>query len=78
MNLSRIVRSFNPARESSFVQRLRTYLSPLLFWSAIVLPLLYLPLLAIGIDTTTRLGTLVALLFFHIFCLLAGHSYTPR
>jgi len=77
MNLSRIVRRFNPAREPSFIQRFRSYLSPLLFWSAIVLPLLYLPLLAIGIDTTTHLGTLLALLLLHFFCLLAGHSYTP-
>jgi hypothetical protein len=77
MNLLGLVRSVTPARKPSFVQRLRTYLSPLLFWGAIVLPLLYLPLLATGIDTITHLGTLLALLLLHFFCILAGHSYTP-
>lgn len=78
MSLSRIIQRFDPAREQSFIQRIRTYLSPLLFWSAIVLPLLYLPLLAIGPDTTLHLVTFVVLLFVHTLCLLASHSYTPR
>lgn len=77
MKVSRILRGLDPTRESSFVRRVRRYLSPVLFWSAIVLPLLYLPLVATGLDSINQVITLLALLSLHVVALLAGHSYSP-
>lgn len=78
MNISRILNGLDPTREPSFGEQIRTYLSPLLFWSAIVLPLLYLPLIATGLHTQTDVLRLVALLILHVVALLGSHSHNPR
>ena len=44
------------------------------FWSAVVLPFLYLPLLVGGLDGT-ELMVFVSLLALDCLALLAGHSY---
>ncbi|WP_312908432.1 hypothetical protein [Natronosalvus caseinilyticus] len=54
----------------SFVERLRVAS----FWTAIVLPIAYLPILAIGSDGT-RTGLFVALLAVHLVALYAGHAH---
>ncbi len=78
MNLPWILRSLDPIRVRASLRRLRTYLSPVLFWSAVILPLLYIPFLAIGPETTPHVVMFVALLMLHILALLGSHSYTPR
>lgn len=64
--------------DRSFLEQLRSSLSPLLFWSAIVLPLFYIPLLALGVDTIARGAAFATLLVFHVVALWVGHSYTPQ
>ena len=59
------------------VQRIRALISPFLFWSAVALPLLYLPLLALGVDTTARGAAFAVLLASHAIALWGSHSYTP-
>ncbi|MFC7215749.1 hypothetical protein ACFQO4_16900 [Saliphagus sp. GCM10025334] len=54
----------------SFIERLRVAS----FWTAIVLPIAYLPILAIGSDGT-RTGLFVALLAVHLVALYAGHAH---
>jgi hypothetical protein len=45
------------------------------FWTAIVLPFLYLPLLAVGIETRSEGVALLVLLALNAVSLLVGHSY---
>lgn len=45
------------------------------FWSAIVLPALYLPLLIVGIDSTSELFVFLALFAAHAVALFLGRSY---
>ena len=45
------------------------------FWTAIVLPFLYVPLLVAGIETRSEGVALLALLALNAVSLLAGHSY---
>lgn len=45
------------------------------FWAAIVLPVLYMPLLAIGIDTQSKGLIFAVLLFANSVALLGGHSH---
>jgi hypothetical protein len=45
------------------------------FWSAIALPGVYLPLLAIGVETTTEVTVFVGLFVLHVLTLLGGHNY---
>ncbi|PSP76299.1 hypothetical protein BRC86_01450 [Halobacteriales archaeon QS_3_64_16] len=45
------------------------------FWTAIVLPFLYVPLLVAGIETRSEGVVLLALLALNAVSLLAGHSY---
>lgn len=52
-----------------------TSLTAVAFWGAILLPVLYLPLLASGLKTTTGLIALVEFFGIHILALLAGHNY---
>lgn len=51
-------------------------LKRLAFWTAVVLPLAYLPLLSSPIDTQQSL-VLVALVAVNVVCLLVGHDYSP-
>lgn len=50
-------------------------ISALAFWSAIALPVLYLPLLAKGLSSVDDLLAFLALLGVHILALLAGRSH---
>lgn len=45
------------------------------FWSAIALPFLYLPLMANGLGSTTRLTAFLALLALHAVAIVGGHRY---
>lgn len=44
------------------------------FWSAVVLPFLYVPLLTSGL-TPAETTTFVGLLVLHVVALVAGHDY---
>lgn len=46
----------------------------LAFWTAVVLPLVYLPLLS---RPDVRLLVVVALVVVNVVCLLVGHEYSP-
>ncbi len=46
------------------------------FWTAVVLPLAYLPLLSSPVDDTELL-IFVALVAINVVCLLVGHDYSP-
>lgn len=50
-------------------------LSAVAFWSAIALPLLYVPLLAAGLATTQDLLLFLCLFGLHVIALLGGRSY---
>lgn len=45
------------------------------FWSAVVLPFLYVPLLLTGISTQGELLTFVGLLVLNLAAFLAGHGH---
>ncbi|WP_293027935.1 hypothetical protein [Natronococcus sp.] len=45
------------------------------FWTAIVLPFLYVPLLATGLSTATETATFLALLGLNLAALYVGHAY---
>lgn len=45
------------------------------FWSAIVLPILYVPILARGLSTSLEAGLFLGLLAFHLAALYVGHTY---
>lgn len=49
--------------------------STLSFWAAIVLPVLYLPLLAAGIDSTTGLALFLGLFGLHVLALVGGREH---
>lgn len=50
-------------------------LSMLAFWAAIALPVVYLPLLAAGIDTVSGLALFLGLLGLHALALAAGRGH---
>ena len=56
-------------------QALHTTVRWMGFWAAIVLPVLYLPVLAFGLSQRPSLLGL-GLLGCHLFALVAGHNYT--
>lgn len=60
-------------RLPSLLESIRASLSLLSFWSAIALPVLYLPLIATGIDSTTDFGVFFGLFGLHLLTLLGGH-----
>ncbi|WP_340098715.1 hypothetical protein [Salinibaculum salinum] len=57
-------------------QRLVGVLRRVAFWTAVVLPLAYLPLLSSPVDDTELL-VFVALVAVNVVCLLVGHDYSP-
>lgn len=59
--------------ETSLLEGIRA----LSFWSAIVLPLLYIPLLVVGLDTAARSIAFLGLLSLNIVTLVISHSYRP-
>lgn len=66
---------FGAVEESSlgvaFVERVKR----LAFWSAIVLPFLYLPLLATGLESQSILLAFIIMLVVNVFALLVGHKH---
>lgn len=54
---------------------LRRPLEAVAFWSAVVLPFLYLPLLAYGLETTGQLATFFGLLIVNVLAFVIGHDY---
>lgn len=50
-------------------------ISAIAFWSAIGLPLVYLPLLAQGIDSISGLAFVLGLIEFHLVALFFGHGH---
>lgn len=48
------------------------------FWLAIWMPMLYVPFLLSGIDTSSELLTFLVLLVLHLFVLFVGRSHQPR
>ena len=45
------------------------------FWSAIVLPVLYVPILVRGLSTSLEAGLFLALISLHLAALYVGHTY---
>lgn len=50
-------------------------LSALAFWSAVALPLLYVPLLAAGLGSARDLLLFLGLFVLHLVALVGGRSY---
>lgn len=47
----------------------------LAFWTAIVLPFLYLPLLFVGLESTTELAAFFGLVALNVVSFIVGHQY---
>jgi len=47
------------------------------FWTAVGLPVLYVPLLATGLDSAGKAAVFAVLLGVNLVSLLLGHSYCP-
>ncbi|WP_254864597.1 hypothetical protein [Halovivax gelatinilyticus] len=45
------------------------------FWAGALLPLVYVPILITGINSTSQFGLLVALLALNVAALVLGHEY---
>ncbi len=45
------------------------------FWLGALLPLFYLPVFVVGIDSITALTSFLALLTIHVVALVVGHDY---
>ncbi|WP_408959437.1 hypothetical protein [Natrinema sp. 74] len=45
------------------------------FWLGTLFPVAYLPVIAGGIDSASRLSLFIGLLLFHAFALVVGHDY---
>ena len=58
-----------------FMYRLRTALTPIAFWLAIALPVLYLPLLLLGLEASTLLIAFLVLFAGHVLALVGGKEY---
>lgn len=54
---------------------IRRPVSTISFWGAIALPLLYLPLFYVGIDTTDELVAFLGLFGVHVLALVAGRHH---
>jgi uncharacterized MAPEG superfamily protein len=53
-------------------------LSALSFWLAILLPVLYLPLLISGIESFRGLAVFVGIVGLHVLALIGGHPYADE
>lgn len=74
-------RPFNPDSELetwSGAASLLHGVQALSFWSAIILPFLYLPVLVVGLDTPTRSVVFLGLLALNVVTLVISHSYQPN
>jgi len=66
-----------PPSRNPFALRLHTPVGAarrLAFWVSVVLPVVYLPMLAVGYQQLPALAGLVAL---NVICLVLGHDYSP-
>lgn len=63
------------ARIPPVVHGLKTGVLSAVFWSAIVLPAIYLPLLIVGLETTQTALLFVGLVGLHLLTVICGHSY---
>lgn len=57
------------------VRRIRAQVVALLFWSAIILPVLYLFLLIMQVDSGEMLVIFLALVGLHLIALIGGHPH---
>jgi len=67
----------NRTDEEPAGQVARSTVEAVSFWCAIVIPLLYVPLLSNGPETVTGTVVFVALLAVHLMSLAMGHTYRP-
>lgn len=60
-------------------ERFQSWVGPIVatlsFWGAIALPVIYLPLLAVGIDDASGLLAFLGLFGLHVVTLVAGRSH---
>lgn len=68
VSLYQVADGFGPADVASS-------LSVLSFWSAIALPMVYLPLLATGVHTVDGLFLFLGLLGLHVLALIGGQGH---
>lgn len=59
------------------LDRIGTMASATAYWLAVGLPLLYMSVLAIGIETRSGIGLFLGLLAFHLLALVCGRNYDP-
>lgn len=74
---SDLVDSWVPPTDGGFelLWWVRWGVSAVSFWSAIVLPLIYLTLLATGIDSPSKFRWFLGLVGLHVITLIVGHSF---
>ncbi len=64
--------------EFCLTSSLRTLVRAIAFWTAVLLPLVYVPLLATGLDSVTMALTFVALMAVNVCALVVGQPYGRR
>lgn len=63
--------------DGSFLDRLAAPTAALAYWMAVGLPVVYLAVLASGLEGRRGLGLFLALLVVHAVALFVGRNYTP-
>jgi hypothetical protein len=76
MSLQNIIRQLGSATPDGQLSVLQ-WLRALSFWSAVILPLFYVPLLIAGLDSVTRSLLFFGLLVLNALTLIVSHSYRP-
>lgn len=67
-----------PRRPSwAIVERLEPPVEAIGFWAAVGLPVIYLSLVAWGIESRTGLRVFLSLLGLHVIALVVGHDHQP-
>lgn len=66
------------AGRAGIEERVRTALSAVSFWTAITLPLVYVPLLTRGLESPDAVLVVLGLLGFHVLSLVGGRNYRPE
>jgi hypothetical protein len=64
--------------ELRLTSSLRTLVRAIAFWTAVLLPFAYVPLLATGLDSVTMALTFVALMAVNVCALVVGQPYGRR
>jgi VIT1/CCC1 family predicted Fe2+/Mn2+ transporter len=64
--------------ELHLTSSLRTLVRAIAFWTAVLLPLVYVPLLATGLDSVPMALTFVALMTVNVCALVVGQPYGRR